>query len=209
MPHHPVVFEGIFAHARGPRKLEAEGLINGQVVATALRQPWWRRQELSVQVDLAGAPLVADGSDFVPVVARMTDKDGEVIRLTDDTIRFTVEGPAELIGGDAARINPQMLSWGEAVILVRAGTRPGTVTVRAESLHPGAHKPLAGKVSFETVAAAQPLRFSEERKAGDVTTQADHDELTMTELKRKVALLSAELSELKVAEVEKQQEDFM
>jgi len=209
MPHRPAVFEGVFRHIRRDQSLKAEGLINGEVVATATRRPWDRRHRLDLEVDLAGAPLVADGGDFVPVVARIVDKSGEVVRLTDDTIRFSVEGGAELIGGDVQGINPQKLCWGEAVALVRAGTIPGTVTVRAESLHEGAHKPLTGEVSFETVPAAHPLHFSERPETGRVARPVGRGDPTVAELKRDVARLSAELNELRVAKVEKQQEDSM
>ena len=157
--------------------------------------------------------LLADGGDFVPVVARIVDKYGEVVRLTDDTIRFSVEGPAELIGGDCPGINPQKLCWGEAVILVRAGTEPGLVRVRAESAYPGVRKPLAGEVSFASVAPAREPLFRE-RPQGltprDAVSRGEGGEgMGVHESKAKVAELSAERRELRTAAVERQQEMWM
>jgi len=164
MPRHPVVFEKVFRffrHGMEGQSLTAEGLINGDVVATMTRRTWDRRQKLVLEYDLCSMPLQADGGDFIPVVARIEDKNGEVVRLTDDHIRFTVEGPAELIGGDIEGINPQPLRWGEAAILLRAGIEPGTITVRAESAHPGVCKPLPGEITLESVASHQALHFTE------------------------------------------------
>jgi beta-galactosidase len=153
MPHAPVIFKDVYRHVRHDQLLEAEGLIDGKVVAEAFRRPWDRCEKLVLEADNSGIPLSADGSDFIPVIARMVDKHGEVVRLRDDTIRFSVDGPAEIIGGDMHYINPQKLIWGEAVVLVRAGTVPGTITVSAELEHPGAKKPVPAEISFETFSA--------------------------------------------------------
>jgi beta-galactosidase len=212
MPHHPVVFEGAFRFFRHGLKgqcLKAEGLIDGEVVATATRRTWDRRQNLVVTVDLCGAPLVADGSDFVPVVVRIVDKHGEVVRLTDDTIRFTVVGPAELIGEGVAAINPQTLNFGEAVILVRAGLTAGTITVRAESAHGGVCKPLVGEVSFESVAPARNSIFTEAPEVGRVAEPLSDEAVNVAQLKATVARLAAEVTEMKAAGVELQQEARM
>ncbi len=104
-------------------------------------------------------------------------------------------------------INPQKLCWGEAVILVRAGIEPGTITVRAESAHPGVCKPLSGEISLESVAPGQPLHFTDCPETGQ--RHASTAELSTEELKREVAQLSSQLNQLKLREVEKQQEDFV
>jgi len=212
MPHHPVVFKDAFKlkrHGMSGQTLEAEGLIGGTPVASTTRNTWDRRQTLTLDADLCGVPLQADGSDFITVVARIVDKNDEVVRLTEDTILFTLEGPAELIGGDMVHINPQKLCWGEAVILVRAGIEPGTITVRAESAYPGVCKPLSGEISLESVEFGQPLHFTDYPATGQSQSHASTEELSTAELKREVAQLSSLLNKLKLREVEKQQEDFI
>lgn len=57
--------------------LETSGGINYQGAA------WYRRQKLLLRADLCSIPLVADGSDFVAIVAQVVDKNGEVVRLTE------------------------------------------------------------------------------------------------------------------------------
>jgi beta-galactosidase len=211
MPHYPVVFADAFRarrHGVTGSALEAEGLIGGKVVARATRRAWDRRERLTLRADLCGIPLQADGADFVPVVASIVDKTGEVIRLTDDTLRFSVEGPAEVIGEGVGAINPQKLVWGEAVVLVRAGTAPGQITVRAEPLHPGPLKPLGADISLRSVAAHHALPYTEEPEGGGVLPATRTAALSVQELQRKVAELSSQLHELKIRDVEKQQEDF-
>ena len=216
MPRHPVVFEKAFRFSRHGMKgtlLEAEGLIDGEVAATATRRAWDRRQKLVLAADLCGLPLQADGGDFVPVVARIVDKNGEVVRLTDDTIRFSVEGPAEIVGGDTQSINPQKLCWGEAVILVRAGIEPGLITVRAESANAGVCKPLTGEVSFTSIAPARELIFRHRPQAKVTRVAAGGfaggEMMSVRDLQAKVAELTAELGAMKTSAVERQQEDWM
>jgi beta-galactosidase len=203
MPRHPVVFRNAFLFVRHGQKgqsLEAQGLIQGQIVATVTRRTWDRRYKLVLECDSCGIPLVADGGDFVPLVARIVDKYGEVVRLTDDTIRFSVEGPAELIGGDVPGINPQKLSWGEAVVLMRAGVEAGRVIVRAESLHPGVCKPLAAELVIETINSTRSQVSSERPLPAGLSCRRSLDEPALAEPDTQAARLSA---------VEAQQETFM
>ena len=167
------------------------------------------RQRLSLKVDLCGIPLQADGGDFVPVVAQIIDKRGEVVRLTEDTIRFSVSGPAELIGVETMGINPQKLIFGEAVILVRAGIEPGEITVRAESACAGICKPLAGEITIESAAPGVHQCFRDVPEIGQKAAQISESQKEADELKTQVDQLTAELNEFKVAIVEKQQEERM
>lgn len=211
MPHRPLVFENAFRfyrHGKESQSFEAEGLINGKVVATHVRRAWDRRHELTLEVDMSSIPLVADGGDFVPVIARIRDKRGEVVRLTDDTIRFSIEGPGEIIGDNMEAINPQKLCWGEAVVLVRARHEAGTIIVRAESQHSGACKALKGEIRIESTPASE-LNFTEVPLTGKAQASQGEVSLSEDELRKKVAELTAEVNELKVAQVEKQQEDWM
>lgn len=211
MPHHPVVFENAFEfcrHHNFPHVFVAEGIVNGEVVATYTRNAWFRRERISLEVDFNNVALQADGSDFVAVAARIVDKRGEVDRLTSDTIRFSVEGPGEIIGGDTAFINPQKLCWGEAVILLRAGTQPGTITLRAESAHAGPCKPLPAEISIETVPIAN-LCHTEAPALGRSEAGVSREVLSAKGMKETIAKLTSELDQFRAKEVGKQQEDFM
>jgi len=153
MPNHPVVFRNAFRyyrHGQNPQTFKAEGMIDGNVVAEQTISAWDRRETFVLEADTCGVPLRADGEDFIPVVAKIIDKRGQVIRLTDDTVRFTVKGPAEIIGDGQHMINPQKLTFGEAVVLVRAQREAGTITVKVRSARPGDRKPEPAEIVLTT-----------------------------------------------------------
>ena len=54
--------------------------------------PSRRSTKLRLYADDMGRKLNADGSDFIVVVAEVTDDNGNVKRLAKDNIYFTVEG---------------------------------------------------------------------------------------------------------------------
>ena len=84
--------------------------------------------------------LYANGSDVFAVVAEVTDGRGTVKRLNDEEIVFSVEGPAELLTDSPDGTLTQSVKWGSAPALVRLGSTPGTVTVRASVKHPGSRE---------------------------------------------------------------------
>ena len=69
----------------------AEGYKDGKVVCIDQRMPSRRSTKLRLYVDEMGKPLVADGSDFVVVVAEVTDDNGHVRRLAKENIRRSEE----------------------------------------------------------------------------------------------------------------------
>ena len=79
------------------------------------------------KVDDSSLQPVADGSDITTVVAYLLDAGGAIKRLSEDYIKFSVEGEGELIEIQNIGINPQKLLWGEAVALVRSGTKAGII----------------------------------------------------------------------------------
>lgn len=54
--------------------LLAEGLIDGKVVVSEMKRPARRPAKIVMWVDDEGEKLVADGSDFVTVIAAITDQ---------------------------------------------------------------------------------------------------------------------------------------
>jgi beta-galactosidase len=73
--------------------------------------------------------LVADGADTTRLVLRVTDEFGAVRPFANDTIKFDLQGPAEIIGD-----NPFSLIGGTGAIWIRAKEQPGNARITA--IHP-------------------------------------------------------------------------
>lgn len=69
--------------------------------------------------------LIADGSDFIVVVAEVTDDSGNVRRLAKENIVFTVEGEGEIIGDATIGANPRAVEFGSAPVLIRSTRKAG------------------------------------------------------------------------------------
>ena len=212
MPNPPVVFENVwdFWEARSYSytnknwqavNMVAEGFIDGKVVCSTKRMPSHRSTKLRLAVDWNGKPLVADGSDFVVVVAEVTDDSGHVRRLAKERIRFTVEGEGELIGDERIEANPRPVEFGTAPALVRATRRAGRIRVRAEVAFPGTHAPEAAEIEFESVPASLPFCCDEGQTAAERTTADGNDE------GERMQLSEAEKRRL-LEEVNRQQQEF-
>ncbi len=114
-------------------ELKAEGLIGGKVVATQVVRAPGKPNKIVLEADLDGRDLIADGSDWVRVYARVCDPRGTTHPFADDLVRFTVSGEGELIGDARIANNPAPAQAGIATALIRASSRPGAITVRAEA----------------------------------------------------------------------------
>ena len=117
----------------------------------------YRRTGLNLRLDTMRTDLIADGSELVVAVATLTDPDGTPKHLATERIRFAVEGPAEIVDTEAHTLNPQYTRYGEAVVLLRLGTTPGKVTLRAEIDRPGRHVTGAAALTFTTKPSPIPL----------------------------------------------------
>lgn len=132
--------------------------ITGKVAGKPFRKPAaYRRTGLSLRLDTMRTDLVADGSELVVAVATLTDAGGVPKHLATERIRFAVEGPAEIVDTEDGSLNPQSTRYGEAVVLLRMGTVPGKVTLRAEVERPGRNVSGAAALTFETRPPAVPL----------------------------------------------------
>ncbi|MDE6500017.1 MAG: glycoside hydrolase family 2 protein, partial [Rikenella sp.] len=131
MPAPAIVFPGAWnfmadkALSRSGRQEEAyilvEGIRNGRVAASERKSMARRPTRLELVVDYEGARPVADGSDLITVVARMTDRNGTIKRLNNSSVRFTVEGEG-VVMLPASQAAGVPLVWGEAPVLVRTTT---------------------------------------------------------------------------------------
>ncbi len=212
MPNAPVVFENVwdFWEARSYSYLQknwqkvnivAEGIINGEVVCTEKKMPSRRSTKLRLSVDTQGKQLVADGSDFIVVVAEVTDDNGNVRRLAKDNIVFTVEGEGEIIGDASIGANPRAVEFGSAPILVRSTRKAGTIKVKARVQFEGTQAPVAAELEFASIPSDFPFCFTEQvvkAKKNVVSTDADSKKATLTEEERQKLLI----------EVERQQTEF-
>jgi beta-galactosidase len=110
-----------------------------------VRRPAGRLAKITLDLDTEGIAPVADGSDLVAVTATLSDAAGTPKRYLTETILFSVDGEAEIVG-----TNPQVTRWGEAVVLVRprAAAAPRPITLRARTVRRGLYAPAEGKLSF-------------------------------------------------------------
>ncbi|MBQ2495748.1 MAG: glycoside hydrolase family 2, partial [Prevotella sp.] len=117
-PNVPVVFKGFwdFWQARSwsytkrnweKVSLLAEGIVDGKVVCSEKKMPSRRSTHIRLYADEMGKNLVADGSDFIVVVAEITDDNGNVRRNATENVSFTVEGEGAIIDDGNIMANPR------------------------------------------------------------------------------------------------------
>jgi len=219
MPSPVIVFEHAFdvmedkAMTRAGKEADvyllAEGIMDGKVVATHKRMPARRPTKIMLSLDNDGVSLVADGSDFVTVVAAIADRNGTIKRLNNEHIRFKVSGEGSILGEDSGFVNPRPVEWGTSPLLLRSSLKSGKITVYAEVLLKGSQKPVSGEISFESVAPKQALIYdAEEAKALGTSVKKSQISVEQSVLEKKVEQLQQELNQMKLKEVEKQQSDF-
>ncbi len=214
MPNAPVVFKGFwdFWQARSLSytqrswqkvKFVAEGIVNGEVVCREEKMPARRSTKLRLYADEMGKPLVADGSDFIVVVAEVTDDEGHVRRQAREHVTFTVEGEGTVIGDASIMANPRVVEWGSAPVLVRSTHTAGAIRIIARPTFEGIHAPIADTLTIETVPAPLPQchsLFPDSKTVlnGSTNTTRFSNTPVMSEEERRRAL----------EEVERQQQDF-
>ena len=190
--------------------LLAEGLIDGKVVATHKVVPARRPEKILLWMDNEGTDLKADGSDFVTVVAAVADKNGNIKRLNNYNIRFSIEGEGRLLGGPGVLANPVPVKWGTAPVLVQSTLKPGKIRITASVLFEGLQMPISGELEFESKPSVFPLVYD----AADAaciplgSASAGQNTTSKTDAEREVERLRKELNTLKLKEVERQQSEF-
>ncbi len=213
-PNTPVVFKGLwnFWKAREQSytnrkwqnvKLVAEGIKDGKVVCQATKMPSRRSTKIRLYADEMGKQLVADGSDFLVVVAEITDDNGNVRRLAREYVTFSVEGEGSIIGDASIGANPRLVEWGSAPCLVRSSHRPGKIRIIARPTYEGVHAPAADTLDIESIPYDMPLckgiyQSSTLRVSKQSSGRTDAPQSSMSDEQRRKEL----------EEVEKQQQDF-
>lgn len=210
MPNPPVVFKDAYSfwemrHYTYDLKdwqrvtFLAEGIINGKVVCSENKMPSRRSTKIRLYVDDLGKPLVADGSDFIVVVAEMTDDNGNVRRLAKDNVVFEVEGEGEIIGDQTIGANPRAFEWGSAPVLIRSTTKAGKIRVKAHVQFEGTQAPSGAEIELESVPADLPFNYLEQQKVKTNKIQSTGETKIRLTDEQKQKLLN---------EVERQQTDF-
>ena len=173
--------------------LLAEGVIDGEVVATHKVMPARRPSRILLWADSEDTEFVADGSDMVTVVAAVADDNGNIKRLNNYMIRFDIEGEGTLVADGGTFTNPRPVVWGTAPVLVRFSTNPGTVKIRASVVYEGKHTPVPAELVLTTVKP-------------DYELVADENELDA--LENAVISVSAKNQAQEGGSKEAQQEDY-
>lgn len=183
--------------------LLAEGIIDGKVVVTEKKMPSRRSTKIRLYADEMGKQLVADGSDFIVVVAEITDDNGNVRRLAKDQIVFSVEGEGRIIGDASIAANPRAVEWGSAPVLIQSTNKAGKITIIARSQWPGTYAPAADTLTIESIPYEGRQCYKEvpaknSNISGNPRLSENSSQPTMTEEEKRRTLL----------EVEQQQKDF-
>ena len=219
LPNAPVIFEDVwdFWEARSYSytqknwqkvNMVAEGIINGKVVCTQKKMPSRRSTKLRLYADAQKINLVADGSDFIVIVAEVTDDNGNVRRLAKENIVFTVEGEGEIIGDATIHANPRAVEFGSAPLLVRSTRKAGKIKVKARVQFEGTQAPTPAELEIESIPAELPFCYDEgyatEEKSGESSSaSAAAGKNTGSKVK-----LTEEERQRVLDEVERQQTEF-
>ena len=155
-----------------------------------------------------GRKLVADDSDFIVVVAEITDDCGNIRRLAREHISFSVQGEARIIGDASIAANPRQVEWGTAPVLIRSTHQAGKIRVIARCTFEGVHAPAADTLTIESIPYEGKMCYQEVNhgfRSPDLlsrpesrTSHSDSTTPVMTEAERRKML----------EEVERQQQDF-
>ena len=163
--------------------------------------PSRRSTKIRLVADEMGRPLVADGNDFIVVVAEITDDNGNVRRLAREHVTFTVKGEGRIIGDASIAANPRQVEWGTAPVLIRSTHKAGKISIIARSTFEGIHAPAADTLTIESI----PYE-------GRMCYQESSDGMTQPANTRHPSPATPSLSESErrkmLEEVEQQQQDF-
>lgn len=156
--------------------LAAEGYIDGKLAVVDTVYPSRRPTQIVLSIDSDRTNLVADGSDFVTVVAAIADEYGRTKHLTNRYIEFSVEGEGELIGNEDTMTNPVIVEWGTAPVLLRSTTIAGEIKVKARVLFEGLYQPMSAEVTIKSIEPTIPLLYTVYEKSNSSSTKRRNSE---------------------------------
>ena len=179
--------------------LLAQGYVDGKLVATHQVKPTRRPSKIKLWVDNEGTALHADGSDMVTVVAGISDDQGNIKRLNNEHILFSIEGEGRIVGDQESFSNPVEVKWGTAPVLIQSTTTAGKIKVKASVVWQGKTTPVDGYIELESVKPEYPL-IGSEREMNAIPQNGARMCLQGN--------TNTQSSKEKLKEVEKQQADF-
>lgn len=183
--------------------LLAEGIIDGEVVCQEKKMPSRRSTKIRLVADEMGRELVADGSDFIVVVAEVTDDEGNVRRLAREHITFSVEGEGTIIGNADIQANPRAVEWGTAPVLIRSTHKAGDIRVIARATFEGVHAPTADTLVIHSRPYTGRMCYDEQLLESHAVK--DNPPLLLSPTKEG---MTEEERRKSLEEVERQQQDF-
>lgn len=133
LPHPPFKVMGfplLEMFGKNYQELHIVGYVNGEQAAEIRMSADGLPERLELLAD--DSVIAADGSDMTRIVVRITDKYGNRLPYHTSVIGYEVEGDPDT--GRLVGENPFPLAGGHTAVYVRAGTTPGTLTVRARVL---------------------------------------------------------------------------
>jgi len=166
MPHAPIIFKNAY-HYRNLQLsdsarpfIEAKGYKNGKVVIVEKKSPAFRPFALKLSTGAAADEMLADGSTVIPVTVSMLDEYGDVKRLNNQLVHFTVEGEGRLINNAHIAENPKKIGWGTATILVKTNLKAGAIKIIATPLFNGTNTVKGDTLVFQTIAPVLPAVYN-------------------------------------------------
>lgn len=187
--------------------LLAEGIVDGEVVATHKVMPTRRPSKIILWADNEGTETIADGSDLITVIAAIADENGNIKRLNNYHIKFEIEGPGELVASKETFTNPREVQWGTAPILVRAKAQTGNIKIKASVVPYGTHTPMPAELIIPTTKAIHPLIADEDELNLQLKTHRNQQNLSSYDHGQS-SDGARKQSQMRLKEVEKQQSDF-
>lgn len=126
LTHPPFTFKNINWESGD---VKAIGFINGKKVTEQTVKTPLVKTQIKLVADTQGQPLLADGADAIFVHAQITDKNGTVMCLDNETkVHFSISNNGKIIGPATVTVR-----GGIASILVRANNKTSLITITANA----------------------------------------------------------------------------
>lgn len=187
----------------------AEGMKNGKVVATYKRAPSLRPAKLTLRADTDGKDLRADGSDIVTLIAEVIDADGNIKRLSNYSIDFSVEGEGQLLTENGRKPEGIKMQWGSAPILVQATHKAGIIRIKAKVKGEGTNVIAPCILELKSLPTDIKQLYSEVPIGGKLSErQNDVTDTNVEQIRRQNEELRKKVAAYELKEVERQQDDF-
>ncbi|HVM50638.1 MAG TPA: beta-galactosidase GalA [Candidatus Acidoferrum sp.] len=122
-----------------PGRLEAKGCTNGRLLASDQLET--TGPPVSLQLSLERKVLQADGQDAVVVPVSILDAKGRLVPYATNRVAFKLSGGGRILGvgnGNPSDHDPDRAAQrnafhGRCMVLIQAGSRPGTLELAADS----------------------------------------------------------------------------